>query len=268
MAWFDEKPLTNPAQETTFGLTTEQEAHAAVPFDFGLTRSSEASEVATLSEVSEAPAPPTFSQQELDEAHQRGFDEARALLEAPLEERLAAQAQRHMLAMGAMLEQVETWRTRQREESRKAVIEIAGIFTRHLIERAIGEDPLLQLALAGQALERAVEQDNLRLQVAQDAVAPLSEHVEALRRRHPDHAHIVVEGDAELGPGDCRLVVDGGAIHGSLRERVELLVAAAREAALQHPLEPLEERAASPSPDESSASEPLSPGATPEAPDE
>lgn len=235
MAWYDEEP-SEALKEANFGLVSPTDASRAQPFSFGSGAVvADASEFAAPIEQPEEVATPAFTQDDLDAAFREGFEEARTQLEDPVAQQLVEQQKRHEQALVGILEQVERWRSRHLDQVRIAVVELAGTFARQLVGSELERAPWMHVELVGQAIARAVEQDNLRLRVPPDVAITLEGEIDALRRMHPDHAEISIHPDPTLEIGDCVLVVDGGAICADLEERTIQLVEAAKEAALQHP---------------------------------
>ncbi len=238
MDWFEHTPDTEP-KDATFGVATPEEARAARPFFFGEAPATqtdvEPSGADEAPSEEDAEAAQSITQEELDRAYEEGFEAARVQFEDPLIEKIEAQQERHRAALERMLQTIYDHRTHQWQRLRPVVVELAGILAEQILGQALEQAPWLTTELAGQLIERAVEQEHLRLHVRPEAAKPLQENVDALIRRHPDNAHVEVIADDDLDLGDCRLVVDGGAIEGRLRERVEHLVHAAQEAAVQHP---------------------------------
>jgi flagellar biosynthesis/type III secretory pathway protein FliH len=236
MAWYDQTS-DDAARAAKFGLVSPADASRAVAFSFGAGAPSEehADAAGVAIEVVEEPVTPSFTQEDLDRAYREGFDEARSQLEDPVAQQLVEQQERHQQAILQILERVEQWRERHHDQVRIAVVELAGIFARQLVGSELERSPWMHVELVGQAIARAVEQDNLRLHVPPDVAIMLEGEIDTLRRMHPDHAAISILADPTLEMGDCRLIVDGGAVCADLEERTTQLIEAAKEAALQHP---------------------------------
>ena len=239
MDWFDApKEKENEVSAITFGVVSEAQAKEARLFSFGAATStaSVAQDDGIASGESEVhDEGPRLTQEDLDRAYAQGYEAARLEFENPLSLQLVTQREAHQRSIASMMEQLGE---RRREDHRAivpAVIEIAGMVATEILESALDHAPWLTMELAAQLVERAVEQENLRLFVRPEAARPLQDSIEELVARHPDHADIEIVADERLDVGDCRLVVDGGAIHADLSERLTHLVHAAQESALQHP---------------------------------
>jgi flagellar biosynthesis/type III secretory pathway protein FliH len=236
MAWYDQQ-ADGEARDAKFGLVSPADASRAVAFSFGASAPSEESldTVHAPSEAADEQARPSFTQEDIDRAYREGFEEARAQLEDPVSKQLVEQQERHQKAVIDILDRVERWRERHYDQVRIAVVELAGTFARQLVGSELERSPWMHVELVGQAIARAVEQDNLRLHVPPDVAIMLEGDLDTLRRMHPDHAAISIHADPTLEMGDCRLIVDGGAVCADLEERTTQLIEAAKEAALQHP---------------------------------
>ena len=244
MAWFDERAPSGGAETIEFGLVEGAQA-SRYDFSRGAIADSEAYDeerdaaLATCErdpdgEAAE-PEPVGFSQQDVDEAWARGFESARAQFEHPRTAQLTPMERAQHAAMARVIERMSAWAIEAERDLASHTIDLARALAEQVLGAALERDEGEVMAeIVGQVVERAVELHHLRVIVRPEAVAPITERVDALRRRHPDHAPIEVIGDASLGPGDCDVRADGAAIQARMEARLDRMEEAAREALAKH----------------------------------
>ena len=223
MAWFDTgRPKSGMVKRETTVVFEEHDVTGVEAFEFGQARESEAS----LRSVSEVRAEVVqeallYTESEIQRARDEAF-EAGCLARAAEDEEIR-EGMQHTWA--GQLEEVTRefyrWRLERTGQMQEALLQMTQLVSEAILGDQFHDIPQSYVHIAGQLVERAVGFETLRLQVPPEAVAYVENEVESLRRRHPDHAQIEVEADAQMSVGDCRLNIEGGVIDGSLRERLE-----------------------------------------------
>ncbi len=189
-------------------------------------------------EEEEALPPPTFTEEELQLAREAAYEEGRqaAIAEAlELSERLTA------LAMTNLSDQMPNV-FRQQEEANDANARAASRVALAVLKKVL---PAACERYAFEEVTRVVEdvvghlldEPRIIVKAAQPLVEAVRERLEAVCAAHGFEGRVVVQADARLSPGDCRVEwADGGA------ERDQARLMADIEAAIERSLAPPERR--------------------------
>ena len=238
MAWFDTgRPKSGLRKRETTVVFEQGEAAGVEAFEFG--RAPALEELA--GGVSEVRAevvqePLLYTESDIQRAREEAFEAGCMARAAEDEEVREGMQQRWAGELEAMVREFYRWRLERTGQMQEALLQMTQVVGEAVLGEHFRAVPESYVHMAGQLVERAVGFETLRLQVPPEAVAYVENEAEALRRRHPEQAHIQVEADAQLASGDCRLQIEGGMIDGILRERLEQMLLTMRETLVRHPI--------------------------------
>ena len=153
-------------------------------------------------------------------AHARGFAEAQATAEqkaAVTLERIAGLLQGLDRSLAAVEARLET-----------EAVEVAVAVARKLVPALLGREPLAEItALASDCFRHLVASPHVAVRVNETLHASARERLEEIIRRLGLEARLVVLGEPEIAPGDCRIEwADGGICResGALTAAIDLAV--------------------------------------------
>ncbi len=137
-------------------------------------------------------------------AHARGFAEAQATAEhkaAATLERIAGLLQGLDRSLAAVEARLET-----------EAVEIAMAVTRKLVPALIAREPLAEISeLASNCFRHLVASPHVAVRVNESLHASARERLEEIIRRLGLESRLVILGEPEIAPGDCRIEwADGG----------------------------------------------------------
>ncbi|QDG51331.1 hypothetical protein FIV42_11440 [Persicimonas caeni] len=180
-------------------------------------------------------------QASFEDGYREGLAEGQAQAEqmaAQLDERVDA-AMRHALDQLAALERACDARVRQ------VSVVLGRAFAEQILARELRDhDGLFDVAT--DAIRRASGLGKITVNAHPDAVEMLEEHLDMLRRMHPDGSGVVLQSDPTLDYGDLRLMAEGGQIESVLEDRLDRLAARAEFEMAEDPSVGLGDEATSP----------------------
>lgn len=164
-------------------------------------------------EVEYVEPPPTFTEEELrqacDEAFAAGREEGQRDAMGQAERRMADSLD----MIGARLVNALEGLDKAREEATANAIAVAMGIARKLLPDLARRDPLGEVvAVVEQAMEKVLEEPRVAIRVAAADLASLEPMIADLARAKGYEGRVLVLGDPDLPPGDCRIEWrDGGA---------------------------------------------------------
>lgn len=245
MEWYEFKPskASSEPQPASF-MASDQEAMEATTFDFLQLASSSSSSSSSNNDTKQALEHESTSVEDtssrdvhiedwearIQDAYERGRDEAQQELDAMLEEHVEHELQAQRNRWLAALEHIMRWKHEHATLMAHAVAELGRVMAERIIEQELTIHPESYLPMIQGALERSFEFDEIKLHVPPQAAKMLKTHTQKLLHEHPELDALDIIVDEEMKPGDCALTSSGVCVDGDLEPRLEQLVAVARSA--------------------------------------
>ena len=169
--------------------------------------------------IAEENAPPTFTVEEMEAAklvaHQQGMQEGKAEAMASIEQQANLTLDLVLRQIGDLLAQYKNWTQEVHHDS----ISMAVAIMRKLAPELLRGSELPQVEhIVNEAFQFLTDQPKVMIRVASDLEAPLSEKVHLMASRVGYEGQVVLTGDPELEPTDCRISWYAGAVERSLDE--------------------------------------------------
>jgi flagellar assembly protein FliH len=178
------------------------------------------------------PPAPTFSEEQMAaarrESYERGKKEGSAEMLAGIEQKTATALEKIAAGMeGVMQAQVESSEATKRDAAALSVAVVRKLFPKLNAEHGPNE----VLAMLQDVLSNLIREPRITILVANDTSDGIRTKIEDFLERRGFRGALVVQGDAALGPGDCRIEwMDGEATRDSGALLAEIEAAAARHA--------------------------------------
>jgi flagellar assembly protein FliH len=159
-------------------------------------------------------------------AYKHGFDEATAQARADSEQRIAAALEHIASAIGCLDNSLAAVESRLETEA----VEVAVAVARKLAPDLIAREPLAEIAaLATECFRHLVKTPHLAVRVNDALHATAREKLEEIVHRCGLESRLVVLGEPEIAPGDCRIEwADGGIVRDSAAVMLAINQAVAR----------------------------------------
>jgi len=202
--------------------------------------------------LSEAPPPPPlFTEEDISVARDMAFEEGRR---RGLTEAADTATQQTSVALAAIASQMTDLAARQAEAadeaSRNAVKVALAAFKKMLpsLADATAIDEIVRVV--GEVVGQVLDEPRIIVRVATSLAEPLRERLDEVADSHGFEGRVVLQPDARLASGDCRIEwADGGA------QRDQARLAADIEATIERALAPPERRFAVATPDDKDLAE-------------
>ncbi len=162
---------------------------------------------------SEVHTPETYSDEQLAQARQAAFADgqaqARAEAAKDVERAIAMTLQQIADGIGGLQDGFETAVERHRQDALQAALAIA----RKLAGELISREPLAEVEGAvRESLQHLTNEPHVVVRTAENLVDPLREKLDELSLRSGFRGKVVLLGEPDILPGDCRIEwADGGA---------------------------------------------------------
>lgn len=191
-------------------------------------------------EAEEPPPPPApmFTEEELQLAREAAYEEGRQAGHAEAEESLQQQIAGALTALSNQMEGVFSRQTEVNDQNARNAVRVAMAVVRKVLPAACERHAFDEVArVVEQVVAHILDEPRIIVRVAAGLVDPVRERLEAVAEGQGFEGRVVVQADARLVPGDCRVEwTDGGAERDQARLMAE--VEAAVERALAEPQAP------------------------------
>ncbi|UUX50512.1 FliH/SctL family protein [Nisaea acidiphila] len=182
-----------------------------------LRRAAEAARLAE--EEAAANAPPTYSQDEIDEAkeasYQLGRQEGMSAAMAGIEQQVAVALEGVLSQIGKLTETHRKWTS----EMQRDAVRLSATIMRKLAPELTRGTELPQIEhVINQAFQFLTEQPKVMIRVAAEIEEPLRDKVQLMASRVGYEGEVVLVGDPELVATDCRVSWAAGAVERALDE--------------------------------------------------
>ena len=175
------------------------------------------------------PPAPTFSEEQMAaarrESYERGKKEGSAQVLAGIEQQIAAALEKIAAGMESVMQaQVESSEAMKRDAAALTVAVVRKLFPKLDAEHGPSE----VVAMLQDVLSNLAREPRIIILVAQDTSEGIRTRIEDFLERRGFRGTLVVQGDATLGPGDCRIEWTGGEAtrdSGALLAEIEAAVA-------------------------------------------
>ncbi|WP_407050095.1 flagellar assembly protein FliH [Methyloraptor flagellatus] len=160
------------------------------------------------------------------EGHEEGYMEGRMAAEARAAERLADEAARLSAAVRSLVASQDA----ERLAVERQAVELAVAVARKLAGRLIDAEPLAEIrALVAESLGPLRKAPHLVLRLAAAHADGIRGEVDRIARETGFEGRVVILGEEDLGPGDCRIEwADGGIVRDRAALDAEVEAAVAR----------------------------------------
>lgn len=179
-----------------------------------------ATEAARLAELeSEEHAPPTYTQEEVDEAkeasYQLGRQEGMSSAMAGIEQQVAVSLEGVLNKVGELNQVHRKWT----DEIQRDAVRLSATIMRKMAPELTRGTELPQIEhVINQAFQFLTEQPKVMIRVAAELEAPLRDKVQLMASRVGYEGEVVLVGDPELVATDCRVSWAAGAVERALDE--------------------------------------------------
>ena len=180
-------------------------------------RAAEAARQAELE--AEEHAPPTYSQEEIDEAkeasYQLGRQEGMSSAMAGIEQQVSVSLEGVLSKIDELNQTHRKWTS----EIQRDAVRLSATIMRKLAPELIRGTELPQIEhVINQAFQFLTEQPKVMIRVASELEAPLRDKVQLMASRVGYEGEVVLVGDPELVATDCRVSWAAGAVERALDE--------------------------------------------------
>jgi len=153
---------------------------------------------------------PAVHEAALAEARATAYRDGVAAAVAEAEARAAVALERAAAGLEALARQLAAIEARLETEAVKVAVAVA----RKLAPELVAREPLLEIAaLARGCFAQLVAAPHVVVRVSEDLHAPAREQLEETARLHGFDGRLIVLGEPEIAPGDCRIEwADGGVV--------------------------------------------------------
>jgi len=170
-------------------------------------------------EEAAANAPPTYTQEEVDEAkeasYQLGRQEGMAAAMSGIEQQVAVALEGVLAEVGKLKEAHNKWAS----EMQRDAVRLSATIMRKLAPELTRGTELPQIEhVINQAFQFLTEQPKVMIRVATEIEEPLRDKVHLMASRVGYEGEVVLVGDPELVATDCRVSWAAGAVERSLDE--------------------------------------------------
>lgn len=179
-----------------------------------------AAEAARMAELeAEEHAPPTYSQEEVDEAkeasYQLGRQEGMSSAMAGIEQQVSVSLEGVLSKIDELNQTHRKWTS----EIQRDAVRLSATIMRKLAPELIRGTELPQIEhVINQAFQFLTEQPKVMIRVAAELEAPLRDKVQLMASRVGYEGEVVLVGDPELVATDCRVSWAAGAVERALDE--------------------------------------------------
>lgn len=182
-----------------------------------LRRAAEAARLAE--EEAEANAPPTYTQEEVDDAkeasYQLGRQEGMSAAMSGIEQQVAVALEGVLAQVGKLKDAHRQWTN----EMQRDAVRLSATIMRKLAPELTRGTELPQIEhVINQAFQFLTEQPKVMIRVATEIEEPLRDKVQLMASRVGYEGEVVLVGDPELVATDCRVSWAAGAVERSLDE--------------------------------------------------
>lgn len=182
-----------------------------------LRRASEAARIAE--EEAAANAPPTYTQEEVDDAkeasYQLGRQEGMSAAMSGIEQQVAVALEGVLAEVGKLKDAHRKWTN----EMQRDAVRLSATIMRKLAPELTRGTELPQIEhVINQAFQFLTEQPKVMIRVATEIEEPLRDKVQLMASRVGYEGEVVLVGDPELVATDCRVSWAAGAVERSLDE--------------------------------------------------
>lgn len=166
-----------------------------------------------LAAAEELPPPPTFSEEELQLARESAFEEGRQF---GLTEAAESSARMLAMAMAGIAAGVETLRVQQEElgdTNVRTAVRVAMAVLKKVLPGACEKYAFEEVArVVEECVGHVLDEPRIVVRVSADLTDPIRDRLEVIAADQGFQGRVVVQADARLAPGDCRVEwTDGGA---------------------------------------------------------
>lgn len=179
-----------------------------------------AAEAARMAELeAEEHAPPTYTQEEVDEAkeasYQLGRQEGMSSAMAGIEQQVAVSLEGVLSKVGELSQVHQKWTS----EIQRDAVRLSATIMRKIAPELTRGTELPQIEhVINQAFQFLTEQPKVMIRVAAELEAPLRDKVQLMASRVGYEGEVVLVGDPELVATDCRVSWAAGAVERALDE--------------------------------------------------
>ncbi|MEP3116514.1 hypothetical protein [Nisaea sp.] len=179
-----------------------------------------AAEAARMAELeAEEHAPPTYTQEEVDEAkeasYQLGRQEGMSSAMAGIEQQVSVSLEGVLSKVGELSQVHRQWTA----EIQRDAVRLAATIMRKMAPELTRGTELPQIEhVINQAFQFLTEQPKVMIRVAAELEAPLRDKVQLMASRVGYEGEVVLVGDPELVATDCRVSWAAGAVERALDE--------------------------------------------------
>lgn len=179
-----------------------------------------AAEAARIAEIeAEHFRPPSYSQEELDDAreaaYQQGRQEGMAAAMSGIEQQMVMTLEHVLSKTGDLAKAYDHWT----QEMQNDALRLSSSIMRKLAPELVRGTELPQIEhVINEAFQFLTEQPKVMIRVASELEAPLREKVQLMASRVGYEGEVVLVGDPDLVATDCRVSWSAGAVERALDE--------------------------------------------------
>lgn len=167
------------------------------------------------------PATAAVAKKDIDEAYARGRRDAMSTAAAKLES--SAQA------LATALADLDQLRTRMAQNSRDDMLRLVMAIAEQVIHREVSMHPDIINQVIAEALKVSVRADHYRIKVNPADLAAVNEHKPLFMASISGLTNLMVEADAAVTAGGCKIESDLGAVDATLETQLEAIRRALQE---------------------------------------
>ncbi|MCR6629276.1 MAG: FliH/SctL family protein [Magnetospirillum sp.] len=188
----------------------------------------EVEEAEAVVEEEEAPPPPTFTEEEVAFARETAFEEGRQIGHMESQEQSERMTATALTALSDQMETVFRQQAEANEASSRAAVRVALAVLKKVLPAACETHAFEEVTrVVEEVVGHILDEPRIIVKVAEPLVEAVRERLEAVAQANGFEGRVVVQADARLKPGDCRVEwTDGGAERDQARllEEIETTV--------------------------------------------
>ena len=157
--------------------------------------------------------PPTFSEEELNLARDSAFEEGRHHGNVEAHQTIDARVAAAMGNLGQQIPDLHRLQIEANDETRRDAIRLASAILKKMLPASCAQHAFAEVAhVVEEVIGHVLDEPRIIVKVADDLVDSMRSRLEEVADSHGFEGRVVVQADARLAPGDCKVEwADGGA---------------------------------------------------------